>query len=451
MWIVSEQPPAWDELDDVLDGRLIRPGDERYAGETTGANLAAVCRPDAVVAAESPNDVSRAVIWAARHRIHVSVQATGHGAAEPIAGGILITTRRLDAIAVDPATRTATIGASARWEGVVAQAAEHGLHPIVGSSVDVGAVGYLLGGGIGPLIRSHGYSSDYLISAEVVTGSGELRHIAADTDPELLWALRGGKHGLGLVTEVIVRLLPITTIYGGTLVFGPDRMDEALRGWLAWTATADPRASTTAAFFRLPGDPGEQPQRSLAIHFAVPDDAEAGEFLAAPLRALGPQTDDLAARPTAAVAEIFRDPRDPSPSWDAGGLLGGSIADDDELADRLIGLFGSAGSAPFAATQLRHLGAAAAHDLPDGSAVPGRGARFVIGMIGIGPTEFLSRLPHEAAKARATLGPWLLAEINPNFSGAPDSDGRGPAHWEPQIEARLDAIRERADPGGIFA
>lgn len=42
----------------------------------------------------------------------------------------------------------------------VEAAANLGLAPVVGSSGTVGAVGYTLGGGIGPLIRSHGFSSD---------------------------------------------------------------------------------------------------------------------------------------------------------------------------------------------------------------------------------------------------------------------------------------------------
>ncbi len=49
-----------------------------------------------------------------------------------------------------------------RWAAVVAAAAEHGLAPVIGSSVTVGVVGYLLGGGLGPLARSHGFSSDHV-------------------------------------------------------------------------------------------------------------------------------------------------------------------------------------------------------------------------------------------------------------------------------------------------
>ncbi|MFY1621232.1 hypothetical protein [Micromonospora sp. WMMD736] len=41
-----------------------------------------------------------------------------------------------------------------------------------GSSGTVGVVGYLTGGGIGPLVRSVGLSSDHVRGFDVVTGSG---------------------------------------------------------------------------------------------------------------------------------------------------------------------------------------------------------------------------------------------------------------------------------------
>ncbi len=108
-----------------------------------------------------------------------------------------------------PSKRTAAIGAGTRWETVVAAASGYGLAPIAGSSTKVGAVGYLLGGGLGPLARSHGFSSDYLIELDVVTGEGELIEASAQHNPELFWALRGGKAGLGIVTEVRLRLVEL--------------------------------------------------------------------------------------------------------------------------------------------------------------------------------------------------------------------------------------------------
>src|SRR5699024_5987064 len=121
--------------------------------------------------------------------------------------------------ALDAGSRVATIGAGVRWGAVVALGAEAGLAPITGSSTNVGVVGYLLGGGLGPLSRSHGFSSDFLRGATVVLASGEVVHASETENPDLLWALRGGKGGFGVVTSVEVELVPLPDLYAGALVF----------------------------------------------------------------------------------------------------------------------------------------------------------------------------------------------------------------------------------------
>ena len=165
--MTSSLPPS-------LAGRVYTPADAGYAPEIAGFNTAVVHTPEIVVAATSAADVAAAVRLAREHRHRVGVQGTGHGAHTPITSGLLISTRRLDSVSIDAATRTANIGGGARWSAVVATAAPQGLAPIAGSSTNVGVVGYLLGGGLGPLARSHGFSSDYLLGARLVTGSGEL-------------------------------------------------------------------------------------------------------------------------------------------------------------------------------------------------------------------------------------------------------------------------------------
>lgn len=101
---------------------------------------------------------------------------------------------------------------------------------MVGSSVTVGAVGYTLGGGIGPLIRSHGFSSDWVRGLRVVTASGEIVTADSESNPDLFWALRGGKGRLGVVTEMTLELVPLPELYAGGLYFeGGDHIETALR------------------------------------------------------------------------------------------------------------------------------------------------------------------------------------------------------------------------------
>jgi hypothetical protein len=52
---------------------------------------------------------------AADHGLAVAVQTSGHGRAEPLSGGVLISTRRMDGVRIDPATRVARVEAGTRW------------------------------------------------------------------------------------------------------------------------------------------------------------------------------------------------------------------------------------------------------------------------------------------------------------------------------------------------
>lgn len=48
--------------------------------------------------------------------------------------------------------------------------------------------------------------------------------LGGDSDPELSWALRGANAGnFGIVTALEFELLPITEVYGGAVMFPPER------------------------------------------------------------------------------------------------------------------------------------------------------------------------------------------------------------------------------------
>ena len=109
--------------------------------------------PAVVVGAMSPDDVAAAVRYAARTGRRVAVQSTGHGLQSDLAGTVLVSTRRMDAVTIDPKAAVARAQAGARWRQVIDAAAPYGLAPLNGSSSQVGAVGYTLGGGLGPMAR----------------------------------------------------------------------------------------------------------------------------------------------------------------------------------------------------------------------------------------------------------------------------------------------------------
>ena len=430
-----------------VTGPVLLPDDDGFADEVAAHNRAVVHAPEVAVGATSTQDVVETVRWAAENGVPVTVLATGHGARTPVTSGVLLTTRRLGGVTVDPSTQVATIGAGAHWTDVVPVADTHGLAPVAGSSTAVGVVGYLLGGGLGPFARSHGFSSDRIESLTVVTGAGDVVEASAEQNPDLYWALRGGGAGFGVVTDVRLGLVALPTLYAGSLYFDAEHIETALRGWLAWTASADPDTTTSAAIIGFPPFDAVPPflrgRTVLVLRFARPGDEATGEAVAAPLRALAPTlADTVGVLPVARAAEIHNDPTDPGPSWVRGIML--SHVDDD-FATAWLGLVGPGAQHPFVAAELRHVAGATGVDVPGGSAVSGRGAAFTLGLIGVDPGQFATTMPAAAATVAEVVGPWTATELNPNFAGT------GTPVWDGATAERLARVRQAYDPAGVFA
>lgn len=67
----------------------------------------------------------------------------------------------------------------------------------------------MLGGGHGYLQGQHGLAADQLVSARVLLGNGTIVVTAEDTNPDLLWALKGAGQNFGIVTEATVKVYDV--------------------------------------------------------------------------------------------------------------------------------------------------------------------------------------------------------------------------------------------------
>lgn len=441
-----------EELGKLFKGPVLERGQPGYDQEVAGFNAAVVHRPDVVVGAQSSDDVVQAVRLARSRRWRLGVQSTGHGATAPFDGGLLVTLSRLDRVQIDVRARVATVGGGARWGAVVAAAAPHQLAPIAGSSPTVGVAGFLLGGGVGPLVRSHGLGSDYLMTATLVTGTGDQVRASVDENADVLWALRGGDPRLGIVTEVGVRLAHVPALYAGSLFFEEPHIEAALRGWVAFTAQAHPQVSTSVAIVRFPPrdtiPPPLRGRNLLTIRFAYPGDAQDGARLAAPLRGLAPvYIDALDALPIAEVARIFNDPPGPLPARASGRLLNRI---DQDFASVILRHAGPGTDWPFLATELRHLGEATTRDVAGGGAVGGRGASFTFALIAANPAHFEAVLPQAEGRLMRDLDPWLSREVILNFAPHRSPGEARDVDFPAGTRSKLAELRRRYDPDGLF-
>src|SRR3954469_20124503 len=105
------------ELEQGLSGRLIRPGDADYDEARAIWNGAHDRRPELIVRAAGVADVMRAVDFARSEDLIVSVRGGGHSLPgfSTNDGGIVIDLSPMNAVRVDPVSRTAAAEGGCTW------------------------------------------------------------------------------------------------------------------------------------------------------------------------------------------------------------------------------------------------------------------------------------------------------------------------------------------------
>ncbi|MEQ3554969.1 FAD-binding oxidoreductase [Pseudonocardia nematodicida] len=439
------------DLAAAVDGPVFVPSDAGFGDEVTGFNLAHLPTPAVVVGATGAQDVAAAVRWAARHGLHVAVQATGHGLTSDLDDVLLVSTRRMTDLAVDPVARLARAGAGVRWRAVIDAAAPHGLAPLNGSSSGIGVVGYTTGGGLGPLARRHGFAADHVTRFEIVTADGRVRQVDAASDPDLFWAVRGGRESFGIVTWIEFGLVAQPRFHGGGIFFPGERADRLLHAWRDWAPRLGEDTSTSIALLALPPDPALPPplQGRFVVHlrFAHLGDAGEGERLLAPMRAIAePLLDGVAEMPWAGVDAVHMDPTAPMPVWDRGVGLGSLPA---EAVDAILTEAGPDSSSPLVLVELRLLGGALARPAAVPNAVAGRDAAFSLYCLGVpaGP-EAAVAVPARATALIEAVRPWTAGGLVALAGQA----GPDPvvALWDDDDRALLRELKRRYDPAGVL-
>lgn len=444
---------AVEALTAVVTGPVLFQGDPRIPAEIGAFNTYPAHDPEVLVAAESESDVVAAVRFALENGLPVRVVSTGHGSPTPVVDGVLVSLRRFHGVSLDPDARIATIRGGTRWAEVIEAAAPHGLAPVAGSSATVGSIGYTLGGGLGPLARTFGFSSDWARGFRVVTGEGQVVVANGFENPDLFWALRGGKGGFGVVTEMAFELVPLTALYAGSVMFDAPHIEAAYRRWAEWSRDLPETITTAAALVSFPPlDMVPEPLRGrtlLAVRYAFVGDPAEGERLFEPIRSAAPvHLDGVRVMGPDEIAQIHNDPADPGPSWDRGLMLD-SV--DDAFVDTLLGALGPGAGAPFVACEVRRVGGATTRDVPGGSAVGGRGPGYTLVLVGVpDPALFESVLPAVADGLTAALAPWVSAVTTPNWAGGFGVPGTFDASWPAETRDRLATLRAAYDPSGLF-
>ena len=437
-----------------IDGAVLLPGDAGYAAECASFNTALPRRPAVVAAAASTADVSRAVRFAGERDLPVGVLATGHGTSQPGNGALLITTRRLHSVTIDPRARTARAEAGTRWQEVIDGAAPYGLAPLSGSSPLVGVVGYTTGGGLSPIMgRAHGWAADRVRAFEIVTADGLLLRVTPEQDPDLFWAVRGGKDNFGIVTAIEFELFEAPRLYGGGLYFPGQYAAEVLHAFRSWTETVPVEMSASVGLLRLPPlDFVPEPLRgqfTVHVRIAYLGSPEEGARLVAPIREIAPAViDTVTDMLFTDVAAVHAEPASPLPVYEASTRL---AEFPEAAAAAILGAAGPDADCPLAMVEVRQLGGALAREPEVPNAVSGRTAPFQVFCAGVGGTMEAPFIYAGIDEVFRGLKPWRTPEGTLNWLSmrdiGPDSirDAFGKDTYN-----RLVAVKRAYDPANLF-
>ena len=285
-----EEKAAVAGLAAAISGDVLAPDHPAFYGTSAVTQLARPARPALIVRPACAADVARAIAFAREEGLVIAVRGGGHSSAGHGTGDgvMVIDTRDLRHLSVDPTARRLRAGAGLLAREVVAAAHENGLTVPLGDSGSVGVAGITLGGGFGYLSRQHGLTVDRLVSADLVTADGRLVTASADSEPDLFWAIRGGGGNFGVVTSLDFDMVEAGTVHGGALVLPASR--DVLRG-VAPLAGAAPRELGVIASLmpapRAPFMPPDAVGRPVVLVVGVYNgDRAAGEAAWAPFRAL---------------------------------------------------------------------------------------------------------------------------------------------------------------------
>ncbi len=435
--VVIPDHPAYEEARKVWNGMVDR-------------------RPAVIVQCTSTPDVVEAVTFAREQDLIVSVRGGAHSTPgySTCDDGIVIDLRRMNSVEVDPENRTARVQGGAIWGELDAATQEHGLAVTGGRVSDTGVAGLALGSGSGWLERMYGVTCESLLSAEVVTADGKVVTASEDTNPDLLWGLRGGGGNFGIVTEFEFRLHPVGPIVmGGMLVYPRARARAVLRAYRDLIARSSDQVGGGAALITAPPEefvPEElRGQPALGIVYCYVGPIEAGEEAIRSFREeTSPALDMVQPIPYAALQQML----------DAGNPHGiheyFKIDWLDDLPDEAIDVAveqAESMPAPFGQIILAPMGGAVgrtngdvALNIPDA-----KWAYFCLTMW-MDPAEDTQNIAWTRGFADAMAPFGIGSAAFPNFISTDEDLDRLRSSYGPEKYARLLEVKRKWDPDNVF-
>ncbi|GKZ65111.1 hypothetical protein AnigIFM50267_007275 [Aspergillus niger] len=199
---------------------------ESYTAEDQFIILESLLRPDEIIRPTSPTYQSRIQTWAAQKQLkprivlrptsidslsktiahlystNLDFAIYGHGFMSACAKDVLVNMSAFDGFHFDRHSELATIGAGQTWSDVYRK--------------------------LGDVAPNYGNPSN-MLDAKVVKYDGSV--VWASSEPDLLWALRGGGGGFGVLVEVVLRVFPYPqNIWAGPILIPREQLEVVANG-----------------------------------------------------------------------------------------------------------------------------------------------------------------------------------------------------------------------------
>ncbi len=430
-------------LKSVVRGTIHFPDGDGYEDARQVWNGMIDRRPVAIVCAAGVADVMASIQFAGQRGLPVAIRGGGHNVAGSAVGdgSIVIDLGRLKSVRVDPAKRKARADGGVLWGEYDYETQAFGLASPGGAISTTGIAGLTLGGGYGYLSRRYGMACDNLLSADVVTASGDLMTASADLHADLFWALRGGGGNFGVVTAFEFQLHPVRQPLGGMIAFPFEMSKTVLRHFRELALEASDELSPMAAII-----PAPYGGWVVAVVLSDIGTAGEGERAAQSLRELGSVLMDTVARVPYCAMQ-----RQVDASYPKGMRHYWKSAFVKELTDEVIDLLIEAvriSPSPLNTMMIECYGGAVARVANDTTAFGQRDAMFNLGILAISEDPAIDA--EQTAWARDSwqkILPYSTGGAYVNYLS--EGEDVHSAYSDARFQ-RLAAIKRQYDPANLF-
>ena len=425
-----------------LTGSVYRPGNPNYERLRNGYAAKFNQHPALVVHPLNARDIQATLRFAVANHLPLAIRCGGHSYAawSTCDGGIVLDMSGFHSIDISADNTRAVIGGGILCGAVEIETAKAAVATVLGQCPSVGVGGFLLGGGVGPLMSKFGLGCDNVLGAQMILADGRQVKASANENQDLYWAIRGGGGNFGVVTSFKVALHPVSQVFAGEIVLESTDPRETLRAFRDFLPSAPDELTLIAL---LTAEPKQKPQ--LAIQVCYVGNQAAGEKALAPLRHLPTVVQDTVSwMPYLKLEQMVPAEIPPSYEEHCSGFF-------SELDDRRIDIFADAFSTATFPVEcfLIHLHGAVTRVPLTATAFPLRSDGIACDVAAHWKSPDSRRAAKQWTKA---LKSKLLVNENGNYVNVMDREGENSVRRAYGANyARLQQIKARYDPHNLFS